>query len=117
MTLTAEDIVQSSWRHEVHSHWHEWLEDVLGPTTIQTSINIGTTTTAFSVKGGLARFLQVGAVLRGPEDNGAEYMQITAIVGDTITVTRGFEGITVATATAGDSISIITDLALDGPYV
>jgi len=98
---------------------HEWLEDSLGPNTIVGSAAITSTTvdTQIGIAGGLATFLQVGAILRGPEASGAEYFQIIAIAGNTITVSRAFGGTVANSVAVGASYSVIGDTALDGADV
>jgi len=99
--------------------YHEWLEDELGPNTLVTSTNIASTAadTSFGIAAGLAQFLQLGMILKGPTASDDEYMQITAIAGNTITVSRGFASTSANSVAAGQSISIISDAAIDGADV
>jgi len=99
--------------------YHEWLEDELSPNTIIASCDVASTAAAtlLGIRGGLAEFLQVGAILMGPTASGNEYMQITAINGNTITVARGVSSTTPNSFAAGESISVVTDNALEGADV
>ena len=98
---------------------HEWLEDTLSPNTIVTSSNVASTTadTALGIVGGLAARLQIGMVLQGPSAAGSEYLVVAAISGNTITVNRAFGGTVANSFTAGDSINMISDAALEGDDV
>jgi len=98
---------------------HEWLEDDLSPNTIITSSNVASTAadTALGVAASKASRLQVGMILRGPATAGSEYLLIVAIAGNTITVSRGFGGTLANSFTAGDTIEMIADAALEGDDV
>lgn len=95
------------------------LEDDLSPNTIVASSAVAsqTTDTAVGVAGGKAARLQVGMVLRGPAASGSEYLTISAISGNTITVTRAFGGTVANSFAAGASIEVISDAALEGDDV
>jgi hypothetical protein len=97
---------------------HEWLEDSLSPNTVTSSTAASTSGTAFAVhKAGTsvaARF-QVGAVLKN--NTNGEFMQVTAIAGNTLTVTRAFGGTTAGVLGAGDTIFFVSDAALEGADV
>lgn len=98
---------------------HEWLEDDLSPNTIVSSSNVASDTadTQLGVASSKAARLQVGMVLRGPSASGNEYMIISAISGNTITVQRAFGGTTANSFQAGSSIDMISDAALEGDDV
>lgn len=98
---------------------HEWLEDDLSPNTIITSSNVASDTadSLFGVAASKARRLQVGMILRGPSASGSEYMVVSAISGNTITVQRAFGGTSANSFTAGDTIDVIADAALEGDDV
>lgn len=98
----------------------QWIEDVLSPNTIVASSAVASNVTGgndIGVAGGLAPQLQVGMVLVGPSASGSEYMQISAIAGNTISVTRAFGGTTANSFAAGSSISVLGDAALEGADV
>jgi len=98
---------------------HEWLEDELNPNTIVSSDTAGsavTTATVADLSGGaVTGFLQVGAILTSNATG--EYLQISAITGNILTLLRGFGGTTAATITAGDNLFIISDAAIEGADV
>lgn len=100
---------------------HEWLEEALNPNTLASSATLDdTSTTSLLVHDGsggdVASFMQVGGILQ-VSDTG-EYVQITAISGDVLNVSRGFGGTTAATITAGTSeLFFISDAALEGADV
>lgn len=97
---------------------HEWLEEELCPNTVVSSTSVDTQGTALSVHVGgtaMAAFLSVGAVIKNKTTG--EYLQVAAIAGNTLTVTRGFGGSTVASLNAGHSLFIVSDAALEGADV
>lgn len=97
---------------------HEWLEEELTPNTVVSSTSIDTAGTALSVHVGgtaMAAYLSVGAQIKNKTTG--EYLQVTAISGNTLTVSRGFGGSTVASLNAGHSLFVISDTALEGSDV
>lgn len=97
---------------------HEWLEDELAPNTIVTTTNATSTDTILGISGGLASYLQVGAILRHPVTE--EYMQIEAISASNITVLRNFGatlGAGVSFNAASASLTVISDAAQEGADV
>lgn len=100
---------------------HEWLEEKLNPNTLATSGTLDQASTGpLSVHDGAgadaAIYMQVGAVLQ-VSDTG-EYLQVTAVSGDDLTVSRAFGGTTADTITAGTSeLFFISDAALEGADV
>lgn len=98
---------------------HEWIEDELAPNTIVNSIAIASDTadTTFGVAAGKAARLREGMILRGPNASGGEYMLISAISGNTITITRAFGGTTANSFAANQTIEVIADAALEGDDV
>lgn len=97
---------------------HEWLEEELAPNTVVSSTSIDTAGTALSVHVGgtaMAPYLAVGAQIKNT--NTGEYLQVSAISGNTISVTRGFGGTTVASLNAGHRLFIVSDVALEGKDV
>lgn len=100
--------------------YHEWLEDELNPNTVASSTALASTTAVSSVEvhvGGAAvtGYLQVGAQLRVKATG--EYLQITALSGNYLTVSRAFGGTTAASFEAGAELFIISDAALEGADV
>lgn len=106
---------------EAHNVFHEWLEDELNPNTIVSSATLISSTNAVNLGvanlagSAVTQYLQVGSILRNKTSG--EYIQISAISGNTITVTRAFGGTTIATIGAGDQLFIISDAALEGADV
>jgi hypothetical protein len=98
---------------------HEWLEDALQPDTIVASCNIASTNadTALGIAAGLAKFIKAGALLQMGKTYSAELVQVSAISGNTITVSRAFGGTTSTSYGAGYSISVISDTELEGADV
>lgn len=98
---------------------HEWLEDDLSPNTIVASsaVTSDTADTVIGIAGNKARRLQVGMILRGPAASGNEYMVISAISGNSITVNRAFGGTLGNSFAAGQSIDMIADAGLEGDDV
>lgn len=98
---------------------HEWLEDELNPNTIVSSDTAGsvvTTVTVAALDGtAVTAFLQVGAILSSNATG--EYLQISAITGNILTLTRGFGGTLAATIDAGANLFVISDAALEGADV
>ncbi len=102
------------------SVFHEWLEERLNPVTIGTSTGIDDTTdpgtlTVHDNGGVAARFIQVGAIFT--VETTGEYVEITAINGDSISFARAFGGTVAATITVGDTLFFIGDAALEGADV
>jgi len=104
---------------------HEWVEDELSPNSLVLGGGIAATgaSATVGINGGLARYVQVGALLQAPDasiqagQTTPELMQITQIVGNTITVTRAFAGTTQAALNSGDSLTVVADAALEGADV
>jgi hypothetical protein len=97
---------------------HEWLEDELNPNTLVASSTgiAADTAVALSYKGApVSRNIQVGAILKSNVTG--EFVQVTGLNGNTISISRGF-GATVAGAIApGDTFFVISDAALEGSDV
>lgn len=102
------------------SVFHEWLEDSLNPNFI-TAANSGTTTgmTGIGVTdtggGAVTQYLQVGLVLR--HVTSGEYLQVTGIAGNTLTVSRAFGSTTASSMSSGDQLFLVSDAALEGADV
>jgi hypothetical protein len=97
---------------------HEWLEESLGPNTVVSSTSIDATVTGMAVHDGsgnaVTGYLQAGMILKGLTSG--EYVQITGISGNTVTITRGFGGTTAATV-AQQTWYMVSDAALEGADV
>lgn len=104
--------------NEAKSVYHEWMEEELSPNTVISSTNASSINTGVAVHvGGVAAapWLQAGAVLKNQTTG--EFLQITAISGNTLTVTRGFGGSTAADLIQGDVLFVVADAALEGADV
>jgi hypothetical protein len=96
--------------HSARSTIHEWLEDALLPNTdAVASVESSTAWTVLHA----SRF-RVGDLLR--VDGSAEVIAVTAVdEGDsTLTVTRSYGGSTGGTVSAGDTLHILGNAALEG---
>lgn len=93
---------------------HEWLEDELSPNTVISSTNVSTAGTALGVhaSGKPLGFLRPGAQLKNTSTG--EYLQVTAISGNTITVTRQFGSTSMSTIAAGASLFVVAPAKLEG---
>jgi len=92
------------------------LEDSLTPNKLTASaISSTAADTAIGISNGMANHLQVGAVLIGA--GGSEYMQISAIVGNTITVNRAVAGTSANSSAASATLTVVSDAALEGADV
>jgi hypothetical protein len=93
---------------------HEWVEDELLPNTDQLNQTVFTpdalTATALTVANG-ERF-RAGDQVR-PGESG-EVMLVTAVVGDTLTVVRGYGGTTPLALSDGLALTILGNAALEG---
>lgn len=98
---------------------HQWIEDELSPNTIVAATDVASTTanTNMTVAHGKAGYLQVGMVLIGPAASGSEYMLVTAINGDIVTLGRAFGGTLANSFAAGQTLQVLGDAALEGADV
>lgn len=96
---------------------HEWLEDELAPNTLVTSNNISETATTVTIANSLANYIMVGAILRYASGTDEEYIRVTGINGNDITISRGFASTTAVSITTGSSLSVISDAAQEGADV
>lgn len=99
---------------------HEWLEDSLNPNTIVTSTAIASSSSATTIMvhvagAAVARYLQLGTILK--HKNTGEYYQVTATATSSITVSRAFGATSVSSAAAGTELFVVSDAALEGADV
>lgn len=104
---------------EAKSIWHQWLEDDLAPNLIIGSFAVASTAadSLLIVKSEMGRYIQVGAILRGPEAAGGEYVQVITVTPSTLTVSRGFGGTTVNSWGASEYLTVISEAAPEGADV
>jgi len=98
---------------------HEWIEDDLSPNTVVSSSTIpaSTTTTSITVAGGLARYVQTGAVLFN--ETAGEYLRVSArdLDNDALTLVRAQGGTSAASVGAGATFRLMDGAALEGESV
>lgn len=97
---------------------HEWLEESLNPDTVTSSTVVAPAATAIAIhKGGaaVASHIMLGHIAKNQTTG--EFVQITGVSGNTITITRGFGGSSAATITAGDKFFLVSEAALEGADV
>ncbi len=101
-------------RHVARSTVHEWIEDSLLPnsdTINQTTFSPGpTTATSITVANG-SRF-RVGDQARAA--NSREIMLVTAVAGNTLTVSRGYGGTIPGSVANNQTLDILGNAALEG---
>ncbi len=93
----------------------EWLEDSLNPNVIVNNGAVAVADTTITIAGGNAATISKDTILLAP--NNSEYIQVTAIVGNDLTVTRGFGGTTAASFGDTQNIRVISEAAKDGADV
>ena len=81
----------------------EWMSDNLNSNIASVTEETSADVTSINLAEGDGDKIRVNALLV----NGNEYMQVTAIDGDTITVTRGFDGTTPEAIEAGGELRIV----------
>lgn len=88
----------------------EWMSDSLNSNraTLIEALDAAATTVKVAEGDGLKFRVNALVVV------GEEYMQVTAVSGDEITVTRGFDGTTAAAASAGAEVRIVARPQLEG---
>lgn len=91
----------------------EWMSDNLNSNRAKVKDAKTATDTVITVETGDGAKFRVNALIVV----GEEYMQVTAVNGDSITVTRGFDGTTAAALTAGEEIRIVARPQLEGAGV
>jgi hypothetical protein len=96
---------------------HNWKSDALAPITLTASSVVDSTAadTVVGIAKGDAAFIQTGAILFNPTSG--EYVQVSAVSGNSITVTRGFGGTTPTSYGAGSAFTVISDASVEGADV
>jgi hypothetical protein len=90
---------------------HEWLEDTLNPTTDVTSSAVSSATGQGGVNVAHVSYFRVGDVVQLDK----EVMMVTSVSdASTIAVTRGYGATAAAAHTAGTTVTIIGNAALEG---
>lgn len=88
----------------------EWMSDNLNSNRATVKTGVGAADTSIDVADGDGNKFRVNALVVV----GEEYMKVTAISGDTITVERGFDETTAEAITAGDELRIVARPQLQG---
>lgn len=91
----------------VYDTTHYWNEDALNSDTVTCSASWVSDVTAVSVSAGQGTRVHVGDLLVNMQSAGTEVAQVTAISGDGLTLTRGYNSTTTQTTTTGDTFGII----------
>jgi len=89
---------------------YEWMGDNLNSNRANALSAATAAATSITVAMGDGEKFRVNAIVVA----GEEYMQVTAVAGDVITVVRGFDGTTAAAIAAGDEIRIVSRPQLQG---
>jgi len=104
--------------YEAQSVLHSWLDETLNPNTVVSSTDASTSGTAIGVvasDAGPLTFLTAGTILKNRSTG--EFLQVSAISGSTITVSRQFGSTSMSTVAAGVTFEVISDAALEGADV
>lgn len=88
----------------------EWMSDNLNSNRANVAAAASAADTDITVATGDGEKFRVNSIVVADE----EYMQVTAINGDVITVTRGFDGTTAAALTEGQELRIVSRPQLQG---
>lgn len=88
----------------------EWMSDNLNSNRANSTGSVDTATTAIALAEGDGNKFRVNAIVV----NGEEYMRVTAVNGDTITVVRGYDGTTAEAIDAGGELHIVARPQLQG---
>lgn len=91
----------------------EWMSDNLNSNRATVAADAAAADTQITVGDGEGEKFRINALVVA----GEEYLQVTAINGDTITVTRGFDGTTAAAIAEGSEIRIVARPQLEGAGV
>ena len=96
-------LTQRSSAVPVQEYQYKWLEDQPIPEWLTLSAGVASTTTqTVNLTAGQGQWVQINDVLL--DVTTGEYMQVTNLVGDTMTCTRGYAGSTAVNIGASDSI-------------
>lgn len=91
----------------------EWMSDNLNSNRANVKTAAADSATSITVNDGDGEKFRVNAIVVA----GEEYMKVTAVAGDVITVVRGFDGTTAVAIAAGDEIRIVARPQLQGAGV
>lgn len=88
----------------------EWIEDTMSPYTTTTAEDMTDSETDMDVASGTGSYFRQGDIIRV----GSEYMLVTAVSTDTLTITRGYGSTTAATSTSGAAVTLLTRAMPEG---
>jgi hypothetical protein len=91
----------------------EWMSDNLNSNRANAFANALVGATTLTLAAGDGAKMRVNAILVA----GEEYLRVTAVSGDEVTVERGFDGTTAAAITAGDEVRVVSRPQLQGAGV
>ncbi len=89
---------------------YEWMSDNLNSNRANVATAANETATSITVAAGDGEKFRINSIVV----HGEEYMQVTAVAGDVITVVRGFDGTTAEAIDAGSEIRIVSRPQLQG---
>jgi hypothetical protein len=92
---------------------YEWMSDNLNSNRATAAANATASATSVTVATGDGAKFRVNAIVVA----GEEYLKVTAVAGDVVTVVRGFDGTTAADIDAGDELRIVSRPQLQGAGV
>lgn len=88
----------------------EWIEDTMSPYTTTTAEDMDTSETGLDVATDTGSYFRQGDII----SVGSEYMLVTSVSTDTLTVTRGYGSTTAASSTTGATVTLLTRAMPEG---
>ena len=88
----------------------EWIEDAMSPFAAVTAEDMDDSETGMDVGTGTGSYFRQGDIVAV----GSEYMLVTSVATDTLTVVRGYGSTTAATSTTGAAVTLLTRAMPEG---
>lgn len=88
----------------------EWIEDTMSPYATTSAEDMDDSETGLDVATGTGSYFRQGDII----SIGSEYMLVTSVSTDTLTVTRGYGGTTAATSSSGAAVTLLTRAMPEG---
>lgn len=88
----------------------EWIEDTMSPFATTTAENMDDSETGLDVATDTGSYFRQGDII----SVGSEYMLVTSVSSDTLTVVRGYGGTTAAASTSGAAVTLLTRAMPEG---
>ena len=88
----------------------EWIEDTMSPYTALTAEDMDDSETGMDVGTGTGSYFRQGDIVAV----GSEYMLVTAVTTDTLTVVRAYGSTTAATSSTGATVTLLTRAMPEG---